>query len=210
MLVNVCGSSHGFHLWRVYKSIMDLNKNVFFWFFFKIRFISFAGLKKDFFEATFKPYPTTILGMYHYPPPVNTDDPDECSLGEHTDYGVLTILKQDDVGGLEIQTETGQWIPAPPIPGTFVVNLGDMLEVWTNGAYKATSHRVKKIRSGKDRISVAFFFEPSLESVIKPIKLGAPVIPLMARKTNSYIPIPVNYGKYLESKYDHTFSVTNK
>ncbi len=79
---------------------------------------------------------------------------------------MLTILKQDDVGGLEVRGEDGKWMPVPPIPGTFVINLGDMLEVWTNGSYKANKHQVRKSKSGRDRVSVAYFFNPQLECVV--------------------------------------------
>lgn len=164
------------------------------------------GLKKDFFNEKFLPYPMATLGMYHYLPHPNTVGPDEMSCGEHTDYGILTILMQDDFGGLEICDDNGQWIPAPPIPGTLVVNLGDMLEVWTNGAYKATKHRVRKRQSSKDRISVAFFFNPNLEIVVKPIELEKPLISLKNRITNTNITIPLTFGEFIEEKYRGTFS----
>lgn len=168
--------------------------------------IFFSGLKKDFFDAEFKSYPMAQVGMFHYLPPSNELGPDEVTCGEHTDYGILTMLMQDDASGLEIKDESGQWIPAPPIPGTFIVNLGDMLEVWTNGAYKATLHRVRKTQTGKDRLSVAFFFDPNLETVVKPIKLENTLIPLKNRKPNGNIKVPVTFGEFLVDKYKHTFS----
>lgn len=163
----------------------------------------FVGFKEDFFAQHFLPYPSSTIGMYHYLP--STNQPNEISCGEHTDYGTLTILMQDDVGGLEIKVDDGEWIPAPPIPGTFVINLGDMLEVWTNGSYKATMHQVRKSKSGRDRISVAYFFGPQLETVVRPFEIKNSLIPFKERKLNSNITLPVVFGEFLEEKYRGTF-----
>ena len=157
----------------------------------------------------FQPYNLAHVGVYYYPLRL-TENSNELSLGEHTDYGILTILMQDDVGGLEILHESGQWIPVPPIPGTFVVNLGDMLEVWSNGAYKATKHRVRTTESNKERISMAFFFDPAADCVIEPLPLAKPLIPLNKRKPNANIKIPVTFGDYLASKYQGTFPQNQK
>lgn len=158
---------------------------------------------KDFFVQEFLPYSSTTIGMYHYLP--STDHTNPISCGPHTDYGMLTILMQDDVGGLEIKSDDGKWIPAPPIPGTFVVNLGDMLEVWTNGSYKATMHQVRKLQSGSDRISVAYFFNPQLDCVVSPLEIKNPLIPFKERKLDSNIKLPVVFGEFLEEKYRGTF-----
>jgi isopenicillin N synthase-like dioxygenase len=74
---------------------------------------------------------------------------------------MITILLQDDVGGLEVENAAGEWISAPPIPGTFVINLGEMVRVLTNGMYHANLHRVLNNHSGKDRFSVPTFFDPN-------------------------------------------------
>jgi isopenicillin N synthase-like dioxygenase len=163
----------------------------------------FAGLKEDFFTQTFFPYSSTTIGMFHYLPSRN--QPNEICCGEHTDYGMLTILMQDDVGGLEVRSDDGKWIPAPPIPGTFVINLGDMLEVWTNGSYKATTHQVRKSKSGRDRISVAYFFNPRFECVVSPLEMKNPLIPFKERELNGHIELPVVFGEFLEEKYRGTF-----
>ena len=89
-------------------------------------------------------------------------------VGEHTDYGLLTILRQDDVGGLEIKTASG-WIAAPPVAGSFVCNIGDMLERMTGGLYKSTPHRVTLNTSGRDRISLPFFFDPNFAARIQSV-----------------------------------------
>eukprot|EP01126_Amoeba_proteus_P014338 TRINITY_DN1626_c0_g2_i5.p1 TRINITY_DN1626_c0_g2~~TRINITY_DN1626_c0_g2_i5.p1 ORF type:complete len:231 (+),score=39.83 TRINITY_DN1626_c0_g2_i5:464-1156(+) len=89
--------------------------------------------------------------------------------GVHTDYGCVTIVNQDTVGGLQVQTLDGKWIDGPPLPGTFVINIGDMLSHWTNGLYKSTQHRVVNKTPDKFRVSVPFFFEPNYDAVIVPL-----------------------------------------
>ncbi|EXJ84973.1 hypothetical protein A1O3_05648 [Capronia epimyces CBS 606.96] len=107
-------------------------------------------------------------------PPLSTPDIDErekgISCGEHTDYGGLTFLLADDhiKSALEVQAKDGDWIKADPIPGAYVVNIGDMVNVLTNNRYTATVHRV--IHRGEvPRVSIPFFFEPSLTTKVKPL-----------------------------------------
>lgn len=89
------------------------------------------------------------------------------SCGEHTDYGCWTILSQDDTpGALEAEQADGTWTKVEPIPGTFVINLGDMLSVWTNGRYGATPHRVRHTKQDCFRTSIAFFYEPNFDAEI--------------------------------------------
>ncbi len=92
-------------------------------------------------------------------------------MGEHTDYGVLTILKQDDCGGLQVKTGSG-WIEAPPLADSFVCNIGDMLDRLTGGVYRSTPHRVRNV-SGKSRISFPFFFDPGWNAEIVPLPAHA-------------------------------------
>ena len=89
------------------------------------------------------------------------------STGEHTDYGLLTILRQDDVGGLQVKTGD-HWTEATPIPSSFVCNIGDMLDRLSGGLYRSTPHRVLN-KSGQSRYSFPFFFDPGFDAEVNPI-----------------------------------------
>ena len=90
-------------------------------------------------------------------------------VGEHTDYGLLTLLRQDDVGGLTVRTRDG-WVDAPPVPESFVCNIGDMLDRATGGYYRSTPHRVRLNASGRDRLSFPLFLDPDFDARIEPIR----------------------------------------
>jgi isopenicillin N synthase-like dioxygenase len=121
------------------------------------------GLPLDFFQDKLDK-PMATLRILHYP----STPEGEIGAGEHTDYGNITLLATDDVGGLEVRTRAGEWIMAPPIPGAFVVNIGDCLMRWTNDVYVSTPHRVVN-RSGRERYSIAFFFDPNPEALVEGI-----------------------------------------
>ncbi len=86
----------------------------------------------------------------------------------HTDTNAFTILAQDSNGGLEVRNRAGDWVGIPPIDGTFVVNVGEVLKVWTDGVFSSTLHRVIN-RSGNRRYSIPFFMYPSYDAVIQPL-----------------------------------------
>ena len=117
-------------------------------------------LPEDYFvEALEEPLFNSRLLRYG-PQPENAAF-NQIGAGAHTDWGMITILLQDSVGGLEVENAAGEWISAPPIPGTFIINLGEMVRVLTNGLYHANMHRVLNNHSGRDRFSVPTFFDPN-------------------------------------------------
>ncbi|MFC4533143.1 isopenicillin N synthase family dioxygenase [Sphaerisporangium dianthi] len=124
-------------------------------------------LDEDYFAAGYTADPTILFRMFHYPP--TPADADDWGVGEHTDYGLLTLLAQDRYGGLQVHTRDG-WIDAPPLPGTFVCNIGDMLDKLTGGHYRSTPHRVRNV-SGHDRLSYPFFFDPSWTAEVPPLPI---------------------------------------
>lgn len=118
-------------------------------------------------RAAFDP-PTTWLRLLHYPPVPESAPGDLYGSAPHCDFGFLTVLAQDDVGGLQVQTPAGEWVDVPPRPGAFVMNVGDMLHRWSNGRLRSTPHRVLN-RVGRERFSVPFFFDPHVTTVIRPL-----------------------------------------
>ena len=123
------------------------------------------SLDADYFRRTYTQHPTTLFRIFHYPAAGETKD--GWGVGEHTGYGLLTLLAQDHLGGLQVKTPQG-WIAAPPIEGALVCNLGDMLDRLTGGWYRSTPHRVRNT-SGKGRLSFPFFFDPAFEAEILPL-----------------------------------------
>lgn len=128
------------------------------------------GLPASYFADRYTKDPLVLFRIFNYPYDPQFADGSATArwgVGEHTDYGVLTILRQDDCGGLEVRSEGG-WISAPPIPGTFVCNIGDMLDRITRGLYRSTAHRVRNMAK-QDRLSFPFFFDPNFYAEVKAI-----------------------------------------
>ncbi len=122
------------------------------------------GLEEAFFEPWLGVTMTT-LGPLHYPPQSGRITESRIGAGAHTDYGCLTLLHQDQTGGLQVRRRDGLWVDAPPIEGTYVVNIGDMMERWTNGVFQSTPHRVINL-SGQERYALPFFFDPDFHAPI--------------------------------------------
>lgn len=129
------------------------------------------GLEESYFADRYTAEPLTLFRIFNYPAGKETG----WGVGEHTDYGLLTILNQDNSGGLQVKSKTGwpnsEWIEAPPIPGSFVCNIGDMLDRMTGGLYRSTPHRVRN-QSSRDRLSFPFFFDPNFNAEVKAVPLG--------------------------------------
>ncbi|EPS74426.1 2-oxoglutarate-dependent dioxygenase, partial [Genlisea aurea] len=131
------------------------------------------GESADAFEGNVAGDPFWVLRIIGYPVLTGKNGSENdvdlgCFSGAHTDYGLLTLVNQDDdITALQVRNSVGEWISAPPIPGTFVCNIGDMLKIFTNGIYGSTLHRVKN-SSSKYRVCVAYFYEPNFECTMEP------------------------------------------
>jgi isopenicillin N synthase-like dioxygenase len=134
------------------------------------------GEREDVFDAAFADHPFPLIKVVRYP---GTSDPDDSAgnqggqqgVGAHRDGGVLTLLLvEPEKGGLQVEHD-GEWIDAPSLPGAFVVNIGEMLELATDGYLKATLHRVISPVVGTDRISIPYFFNPALDATMPKLVL---------------------------------------
>jgi isopenicillin N synthase-like dioxygenase len=159
------------------------------------------GIDPDFFAASFR-HPLSALRLLHYPPHPGEFDGRQYGAGPHTDYGNITLLAQDDNGGLEVRTRGGEWIGVEPIPGTFVCNIGDALMRWSNDVYVSNPHRVIN-RSGNDRYSVAFFCEPDPDAWIA-------CLPQCSGPDNPPKYEPIAFADYLRSRVEPTYARTAK
>ena len=142
--------------------------------------------------------PTIWLRLLHYPPISKNSPSDLYGSAPHTDFGCLTILAQDEIGGLQVQTREGKWIDVPKLEGSFVVNVGDMLSRYTNGLLRSTPHRVIN-KSGKERFSCPFFFDPHTNAVVQPLKgTGKPKFS------------PINFGEFLREELEASYEKHKK
>jgi len=123
------------------------------------------GLPEDQFAQGITADPLVLFRIFNYPAPRDGEDDKRAAgwgVGEHTDYGLLTMLLQDEHGGLQVKTPAG-WIEAPPMPGSFICNIGDMLDRMTGGLYRSTPHRVRA-STQHDRLSFPLFFDPGFDT----------------------------------------------
>ncbi|RXG52973.1 hypothetical protein Avbf_09269 [Armadillidium vulgare] len=116
----------------------------------------------------------TLFRLIHYPPITFEIPENSVRCGEHTDYGTITILFQDNMGGLEVKNRNDEWVEAYPVPGALLVNVGDMLQKFTSGRLRATPHRVlipeEEGRKRNPRKSIAYFLAPDNDVILKPIE----------------------------------------
>ncbi|MBT5433153.1 MAG: isopenicillin N synthase family oxygenase [Rhodospirillaceae bacterium] len=130
------------------------------------------GLKPDALAPCFEK-PMARGQLIYYPPQPADMGEEQFGVSAHTDFGCLTMVCQDDLGGLQVQSRDGEWLAIPPVEGTLLVNVGDLLARWSNGRFASTLHRVVN-SSGKERFSMAVFYDPAYHTVIDPRDLGLP------------------------------------
>jgi isopenicillin N synthase-like dioxygenase len=169
------------------------------------------GLDAQYFARAYTAEPTVLFRIFHYPATgsADVDWSQSWGVGEHTDYGLLTLLAQDGFGGLQVKTPD-EWIEAPPIEGALVCNIGDMLERLTGGRFKSTPHRVRNV-SGHDRLSFPLFFDPDFMAPMRPLPAVATDAALVdADKAERWDAASVHefegtYGDYLMGKVAKVF-----
>jgi len=165
------------------------------------------GLRPDWFDHELTHDPTVLFRVFHYPASADNGSAPEWGVGEHTDYGLLTLLAQDGSGGLQVQTPNGAWLDVPAEPGVLVCNIGDMLDKLTEGRYRSTPHRVRNV-SGHSRLSYPLFFDPSWNAVVPSLPLDdSPPADDADRRWDgaSVRAWSGTYGEYLSEKVARVF-----
>ncbi|XP_064122181.1 uncharacterized protein LOC135226496 [Macrobrachium nipponense] len=149
------------------------------------------GLDRNYFgslhQRMFGENNATCLRLLHYPPLSGKDYKEGLiRCGQHTDYGTFTLLFQDSMGGLEVLNRAGKWLHADPIPDAILVNIGDLMQFWTNDEFVATEHRVlvpkEEIRQRCARQSVVCFVHPDDEVLIKPLNNSSMYTPVTSKE----------------------------
>ncbi len=156
------------------------------------------GEAEDFFGQYFK-HPISVLRFIHYPPQQNNSN----GAGAHTDYGCITLLYQDHIGGLQVRGRNGEWFDAPPVANSFVVNIGDLMQRWTNDCYQSTAHRVTSPTEQATRFSMPFFVEPDFDT---PVSTLASCL-----AKGEFSPYPeITAGNWILSRFSDTYAYRNK
>lgn len=155
------------------------------------------GIEQDFFAPKYtKPLQRTQ--MVYYPPHPPLAETDQFGVAPHTDYGCITLLYQDNSGGLQVrELGSNSWIDATPIEGSLVVNVGDLLARWSNDRFRSTLHRVIN-KSGHERYSIATFYDPTYSAVVDPCDLG------IEAKASLYPPVAA--GDYILKRIDDSMA----
>ena len=158
-------------------------------------FAASLDLPEDYFaEALARP--SVVVRLLRYPPQAQGAATDRLGCGAHTDWGLITILLQDDCGGLEIETE-GRWIEASPVPGALIINLGDMVVRLTAGRYASNPHRVLNKAPDRDRYSVATFFNPHAFYVVDCVPSCRPA---------AGGPSPITFADHIQAMVEKTYA----
>ncbi|WP_420451353.1 isopenicillin N synthase family dioxygenase [Ilumatobacter sp.] len=154
------------------------------------------ALSLDLDEDHFAPFhraPTCTLRLLRYPPRPADAGESDFGAGAHTDWGAVTVLAQDGVGSLEVRDKAGRWVEVPPVPGAFVINVGDLMQRWTNDRYVSTMHRVLGVPD-RERFSVACFFDLDHDALIE-------CLPTCTTTDDPARHPPITAGDHLEQMY---------
>jgi len=163
------------------------------------------GLEESYFDKHYTADPLILFRIFNYPLPARPDE-SSTGVGEHTDYGLLTILRQDAAGGLQVKARSADWVEVPFIPNSFVCNVGDMLDRLTSGRYLSAPHRVQN-RGHQNRLSFAFFFDPNFNAEVKPVQSDVVATDNKDERWDhtSVHEFRGTYGEYLLSKVSKVF-----
>ncbi|MUL66809.1 oxidoreductase [Mycobacterium sp. CBMA 234] len=157
------------------------------------------GLREDWFDASIDRHNSNLMANYY---PADDRPAGEIRLSQHSDWGNLTILLQDESqSGLQVLGDRGEWLDVPVVPGAFVINIGDLLARWTNDRWVSTVHRVVSTGAGGERFSLPFFHQPNFDAVIE-------CIPTCATADNLPRYEPVVSGPYLLGKFKVAYDLS--
>lgn len=165
----------------------------------RLLFHAFANalfLPESFFDGL-SDTPMALVRVLYYPSQPGPFDETRMGNGAHTDHECFTILRQDDVQALQVKNRSGEWVDAPPIAGSYVVNIGDLMARWTNGAFASTYHRVANL-SGRPRYSIPCFIGPNADALIE-------ALPTCTGPGNPPKFEPVRAGEYISTLIYHNF-----
>lgn len=154
------------------------------------------GVDEHYFDDAFSDDPMAVLRLLHYSKEQSHPEDGIYACGAHSDYGMVTLLLTDENPGLQIYTKNKEWIDVPPRPNLFVVNLGDMLERWTNGLFRSTKHRVLTSTQA-ERYSIPFFYEPAFDTEVT-------CLDVCCSEENQAKWKPTTSGEHLLDKYKET------
>ena len=161
-------------------------------------FAASLGVEHDYFTRSFN-QPISRGTLVYYPPQEPSSADDQFGVSPHTDFGALTLLVQDQTGGLRVKDGNGEWLTAHPIEDTIVVNVGDLLARWTNDRFQSTVHAVVN-SSGRERYSIVVAVDPDWDTEITPVVLDD-------EKPHYQ---PVQCGEYIQGRFDRSFQYSSK